>query len=380
MKYLLIDDLAESGWKNVLEKSVVKVDNSIDVATSYESALKKINKSWDIIFLDLRLSEHDHSVANIEDYSGFKILKEIRKSFNEINFCTPIILITASNKVWNIEVMRDNGIEGFYIKEHPDYKFDKKTSRKNLENLQSSFLYLKEIGFKRRVIWELCNSIISQLEIHSYFKTKDNTYANIKERITDKIKLGYTQLFKAQTGFEKSILPGYNESFSFIIFWSILEEITKGFTNILETWNQFYHRNTNWKFRNAEYFIERTDDAIVLNYFRESSRFRRERKTYDESTGEFKKYYGDLPINLSEVVYSLLAAYSIDDNSFKKLCDLFKPLNKYRNDNDFIHSSVFNIANKKLITENAIKEAYLKNTEILKFIKMVLDLKVNNLR
>jgi CheY-like chemotaxis protein len=376
MKYLLIDDLAESGWKIVLEKAVVKEDGSFDFATSYESALEKIKNSWDVIFLDLRLSEHDHNAANVEDYGGFKILKKIRNNFNEINFCTPIILITASNKVWNIEALQENGIDGFYIKEHPDYKFDKKTSRQNLESLQSSFLYLKEIGFKRRVIWELCSSIVSKLGIHSYFKTRDNRYVNIKGRITDKIKLGYTQLFKAQKDFEKSILPAYNESYSFIIFWSILEEITKGFTNILETWDPLYHRDTNWKFRNAEYFIERRKDAIVVNYFRGSRDIRRASKTYDEATSEFKKYYGDLPINLSEQVYSLLAAYSIDDNSFKKLCDLFKPLNKYRNDNDFIHSSVLNIATKKLITENAIKEAYLKNKEILEFIKIVLDLKV----
>lgn len=378
MKYLLIDDLAENGWKSILEKAILKEDGSLDIATSYEAALKKIEYPWELIFLDLRLSEQDHNANSVVEYSGFKLLKEIRKDFKGINFCTPIILITASTKVWNIEALRDNGIDGFYIKEHPDYKFDKETSRQNLESLQTSFLHLKEVGYKRREIWKLCNCIFNKMGTHSYFKTQDKKYANIKGRIVDKIKLGYTQLFKAQTGFEKSILPAYNESFSFIIFWSILEEITKGFTDILETWNPSYHRNTNWKFRNAEYFIERTDDAIILNYYRESSGIYRDNKTYDEATIEFKKYNGDLPINLSDQVYSLLAAYSNDDNAFEKLCALFKPLNKYRNDNDFIHSSVFNIATKQLITENAINEAYQKNKEILELINTILDLKVNN--
>jgi CheY-like chemotaxis protein len=376
MKYLLIDDLAENGWKSILAKAVLKEEGNLEIANSYEAALEKIEYPWELIFLDLRLSEKDHNANSVVDYSGFKLLKEIRKDFKGKNFCTPIIFITASNKVWNIEALRDKGIDGFYIKEHPDYKFDKKASRQNLESLQFSFLHLKEIGSKRREIWELCNCIVNKMGTHPYFKTQDKKYANIKERITDKIKLGYTQLFKAQTGFEKSILPAYNESFSFIIFWSILEEITKGFTNILETWNPPYQRNTNWKFRNAEYFIERRNDAIILNYFREGNGLRNGSKTYDEATIEFKKYHGDLPINLSEQVYSLLAAYSNDDNTFQKLCAMFKPLNKYRNDNDFIHSSVFNIATKKLITENAIKEAYLKNKEILEFIKMILELRV----
>jgi len=377
MKYLLIDDLAEHGWKSILAKAVLKEEGNLDIASSYEVALKKIEYPWDLIFLDLRLSEQDHNAKNIINYSGFNLLIEIRKDFKRENFCTPIILITASNKIWNIELLRNNGIDAFYIKEHPDYKFDKKTSRQNLESLQFSFLHLKEIGSKRREIWKLCNYILNKLGTHSYFKTQDKKYVNIKERITDKIKLGYTQLFKEQTDFEKAILPAYNESFSFIIFWSILEEITKGFTNILETWNPPpYKRDTNWKFRNVEYFIENEKDAIVLNYFKEDKVLRKGSKTYDIATSEFKKYHGDSLINLSEQVYSLLAAYSNDDSAFQKLCEIFKPLNKYRNDNDFIHSSVLNIATMKLITENAKKEAYLKNKEILEFIKMILELRV----
>lgn len=377
MKYLLIDDLAESGWKTILEKAVIKEEGSLDFATSFDAAVGKIKNVWNVIFLDLRLSEHDHNVTSIEHYTGFKILKEIRRGFNEINFCTPIILITASNKIWNIEALRDNGIDGFYIKEHPDYRFDKKMSRQNLENLQASFLDLKMIGFKRREIWELCNSINSKLVDHTYFKTQDKKYSNIKERIISKIKLGYLQLFKQQTNIEKSIFRSYNESFSFITFWSILEEITKGFSDISETWDSSYKRHTNWKFRNTEYFIERNGDEMILNYSRDTfDSYKKGLTYYDSFANESKKYSGDLPINLSEQVYSLLAAYSADDASFQKLCNSFRPLNKFRNDNDFIHSSVLNIVTKKLITESSIENAYKKNKEILTFIKTILDLEV----
>ena len=51
-------------------------------------------------------------------------------------------------------------------------------------------------------------------------------------------------------------------------------------------------------------------------------------------------------------------------------------MNKFRNDNDFIHSSVLNIATKKLVTENAIENAYEKNKEILGFIKIILNLEI----
>ena len=68
--------------------------------------------------------------------------------------------------------------------------------------------------------------------------------------------MGYAQLFQQQTILEKDILLAYNESMSFIIFWSILEEISKGFTKINETWNGRYERRPNWKFNNSEYFTQ----------------------------------------------------------------------------------------------------------------------------
>lgn len=100
MRYLLIDDLAYNGWKSILEKAIIKETNSLNIAVNYSEAREKIKEQWDIIFLDMRLTDLDHNLQQIEEYSGFKILKEIKKDFISINFCTPIILITASNKIW----------------------------------------------------------------------------------------------------------------------------------------------------------------------------------------------------------------------------------------------------------------------------------------
>ena len=45
-KYLLIDDLALKGWKSVIEKVVIKTIGNLEVATSFEEAIKKIEENY----------------------------------------------------------------------------------------------------------------------------------------------------------------------------------------------------------------------------------------------------------------------------------------------------------------------------------------------
>ena len=107
-----------------------------------------------------------------------------------MNFATPIILITATNKIWNVDAFRNYGIDGYYIKEHPNYVFDKETSKQNYNNLKTKFIELKAIGQKRNDIWKLSKDIIDKISKHSYFK-ENKKYENVKDRIIDKLKLGY---------------------------------------------------------------------------------------------------------------------------------------------------------------------------------------------
>lgn len=368
-KCLLIDDLALKGWKSVIEKVVMKTIGNLEVATLFEEALKKLDEKYDVIFLDVRLTEKDHKVNDIKEYTGFKILKEIKKDFLKVNFSTPIILITASNKIWNIDAFRDYGVDAYYIKEHPDYIFSKENSLSNLKNLQNNFLNLVEVGAKRKEIWDLSSSIIQLINKHPYFKDSDSKYHNIKNRIIDKLKLGYSHLFKNQTEIEKKLLFSNNETLSFIIFWSILEEISKGFTDISVTWNDIFNRNGNWKFRNKDYFIEYIikQDSYKINY--------------DPKTGkkdilikdERNKYHNGI-INLSDQIYSLIFAYAKNEER-NFLIQSFKEINKYRNEVDFIHSSVKNILTAKLVDLESNKKAYEMNVKILELIHKIISIK-----
>jgi len=369
MNYLLIDDLSLEGWKDILEKALIKDSGKLDFALDHDSAVNKLNHKYDIIFLDVRLGEKDHYINDIEEYTGYKILKEIKKSFDSKNFSTPIILMTATNKIWNIDAFREYGTDSFFIKEHPDFIFNKETSRKNFEKLQSDFLRLIKISKKRNEVWSLCNSIINGLNKHMYFKDQDIRYQNVTHRIIDKLKLGYSVLFKNQTKLEKDILLTNNESLAFIIFWSILEEITKGFSDINETWDSTYKRKINWKFRNKEYFIEyqtKTND-FKINYNSISKK--------QNNSSEDYKYFNGI-INLSEQVYALIYAYVPNAIEIDKFKTQFQQINGFRNKEDYIHSSVNSIFSKNLITETKKDKTYNMNIEILKFINNILSFKI----
>lgn len=376
-KILLIDDLAGKGWKQVLEETVTK--NPIDIAENIEKAREKLKEKYDLIFLDMRLGETDHkSTLQVEDFGGFNLLKEIKNDFRNINFSTPIILITASNKIWNIDKFKEHGVDFYYIKEHPNYVYSKEYSIENLRQLQDNFIKCIDINKNRSKIWELCNKIINKIEKHPYFDTqKDERYSNIKERIIDKVKLGYYYLFKRPTELGQKILLVNNEAMAFIVFWSILEEIVKGYTDLDETWREVrneegeieYKWTGNWKFRNGKDFIldkkEACQNKMISN--------KEERESKQDQKEDHKIYQEEKHINLSSQVRVLLNCYILDKQRREEIRKKFKEINEYRNQVDYIHSSVLSIFTKGLIDKEQIKECFKKNEEVLHLIIDILE-------
>lgn len=374
-KILLIDDFADKGWKQVLEETVTK--KPIDIAENIEKAKEKIKERYDLIFLDMRLGRIDHENNNVEEFGGFKILQEIKSDFKNTNFSTPIILITASNKIWNIDRFKEYGVDFYYIKEHPNYVYSENYSIENFKRLKNDFKRGKEYSERRYEIWKLCKGIIERIEQHPYFMDKDERYSNVKKRIIDKIKLGYYYLFKESTEMEKEKLLANNESIAFIIFWSILEEIVKGYTDIDETWSKVrnekgeieYKWTGNWKFLNGEDFIldkkEAYQNKMISN--------KQERESKQDQKEDHKIYQEEKHINLSGQMYALLNCYILDNRKQKGIRNKFKEINEYRNQIDYIHSSVLSIFTQKLIDPEQTKKCFKKNEEVLHFIISILE-------
>lgn len=138
--YLLIDDEADRGWNETLK---LLMPNAYGVmwnkkAVDYKGLGTEIrrdieNCKFDIIFLDFRMNGvSEENLTNPEDFSGMKILRTIK----EINPGLQVIMLTATNKGWNVKALLDAGADGYYMKESPEYHFPISYTEQNTKALK----------------------------------------------------------------------------------------------------------------------------------------------------------------------------------------------------------------------------------------------------
>ena len=166
--YLLIDDEAQKGWGEVLK---VLLPNALATiydkkAMNYEDLPQDIRKQieigeFEIIFLDLRMNGvEEESIINPKEFSGMKILNAIK----ERNPGIQVIMFTATNKGWNVKAMLEEGANGYYMKESPEYHFKLSYSRENakafVETIETCLndSYLKGIWLKKNEALKILDS------------------------------------------------------------------------------------------------------------------------------------------------------------------------------------------------------------------------------
>lgn len=370
MKALLIDDEALKGWKEILE--IVLFDKqTIEYATDYNGAKEKLhNNTYDIIFLDLRLNEKDHSEIDINAITGFKILTNlIRDKFSNRNFVTPVIILTASNKIWNINKMLEFGADEYYIKEHPESANNLEFSRQNYIRLKSNVAQLLEKGKKKRDIW------LMLIEIQNLAETKIIN-RNIRKRVQEKLKIGYAILFRDISQIESKLLLFNNEAVAFIVFWSILEEIVKDFfkdrwIKIGEYEGQMVEDE--WVLRNGKHFIKNslsTDGELYVGITKNGSNgYSATSHKIVDGDHRIKHYTGK--IELSRQVYAVMLLEK--EWSTRKANNAFKTLNDYRNKTDFIHGSTSSIFSRNLSTNYNVANSESNCIKMLNFIYDILS-------
>ncbi len=128
-KILFVDDDAEKGWFEIISKllsdfnSIVQLDylgdeiKKISQKEIIDKTICKVSEDdIDIVILDFRLHSDDSVAINIQDVTGFKLLQKIKK----INPGIQVVIFSATNKVWNLQALQDEGADGFVIKESPE--------------------------------------------------------------------------------------------------------------------------------------------------------------------------------------------------------------------------------------------------------------------
>ena len=134
IKYLLIDDNHDKGWSSVFDAIFQQVDTQLGIV-AYQNiaqinenitiAITEIiaeieDKKYQGVLLDLRLTNEDDKPdkgnTEILNFSGGKILKALKDKYPFL----PVIMVTASNKAWNMQQLLDAGADGYFIKEDPE--------------------------------------------------------------------------------------------------------------------------------------------------------------------------------------------------------------------------------------------------------------------
>lgn len=176
---LYIDDNANKGWHEIISKMLagstiqaVVPDNKYqnNIAKLYEEQIKnKITDSISLIMLDLRLYDEDNRSADIQNISGKKLLDIIRINHKGL----PVLITTASNKIWSYEELMKAGADAYWIKEGIDNQFDEKESIENYFRFQWLVENLTDEKYKLlKILADSAVKIISATQSH-WWEKKD---------------------------------------------------------------------------------------------------------------------------------------------------------------------------------------------------------------
>lgn len=220
-KVLLIDDEADKGWEMVIRKwlhgaSVDVVNNSVkNFEELPQDIKKKINDSfYDLYLLDLRLlGTIEDNIYDTNDFSGMKVLKKI-KSINRGN---QVIIMTASNKAWNMKALIDEGADGYYIKESPELQLPQSFSEANFR----SFYHDVQLAFKsgyKKTIFVTIENIIKTLA------SPTNINGSLANEIDTSLRAALNQLLTAK---EKN-----DFAYAYLALFQIIEMICNEFVTI----------------------------------------------------------------------------------------------------------------------------------------------------
>lgn len=172
---LFVDDEAERGWY-VLFKEIITRNNP-NLYIDYLGKKHFVDKSQDeivniivnkvkeddfnIVILDFRLHSDDSYAVNIDGITGYKALCKIK----EYNSGIQVIILSATNKVWNLQKLQEKDANGFVLKESPYNSLDKSFTSRSIKSFIKVTSHTVQNCFKK-MLFEQCNQIIRNINKH----------------------------------------------------------------------------------------------------------------------------------------------------------------------------------------------------------------------
>ncbi len=174
LKVLYVDDEADDGWNELLcyifydvngIKNYEYIGNDIKSKSQEEIiqyVMSKVKEGEiNLVILDLRLSPKDFVSADIKDITGYKLLKSIKLYNRGIQ----VLMLSATNKVWNLQALQNAEVNGFIVKESPENSVDSNFTEESLKHFVN--------------ILNHCNDRIFLKEIWPYIKRLKNKVNNL---------------------------------------------------------------------------------------------------------------------------------------------------------------------------------------------------------
>lgn len=379
-KFLLIDDKADSGWAQVLEfllkkmnhenelDSIQEIKKNLNCDLDYEPILKIISeKKYDLIFLDLRLLEEENylslnTLQSIEEFSGALVLNKIKDQDPSL----PVIMFTASQQAWNFVQLLELGADGYFIKESPDNIFSDNILIQNITGLSIEIANLTKRG--KILSWFYQNSV--KIKNHIDQLTWNE---NVKLRVKEKLDIGFSLLLGKRTEFDKQFLYTDYE-LAFLVYWSCLNEIQS------EMIGYYDGRSTTLTLPSSSIKIIDNSTTTVSKVSISSTGKFHLRFPHYNSMKKITLNSAPIPLDIVKDGYHLkqlsflIPAYILIKygSNFQKFVDEFIILSEIRNHLDFTHSSEYEIKNYSIAGNRNELQAIEDCRDMFRFIYFLL--------
>jgi CheY-like chemotaxis protein len=229
-KILIVEDQLEDGWKsaytelfNIIGNTIMDNELVIFVKTVEEAKIK-IQSCSDIglILLDVRLTEDDRRWTHqdesgncVDDLSGVKLAKYIRRHHNTRT--VPIIAATASSKSWTLEALLEQGINSYWVKGHPSI------INTNALVLESTGDLVGKVNMVMKWSFITKSWVDDLYNIADIVSKTDKTNGLILEK---KAKSLHALLFKSFTPFTKTLSAGLQWNMAFLEIFSCMNDLS----------------------------------------------------------------------------------------------------------------------------------------------------------
>ncbi|GAB4042823.1 hypothetical protein [Spirosoma jeollabukense] len=259
-KILYIDDEYNKGWeqtlKAIFEEAKIEFDcvKELKKGQSRQEVLKLIkdklkSDDWNLILLDIRLTEQDYQEENSINFSGLEALKIIKQH----NPILPVIMFTASTKAKTLDSFTDHGADGFYIKYSPDINRTPATVRNDVTAL---FALVKICLQKYAVLFPFWKGIRDIENVNLIQEKRVGTpeetcfHKRILERLC--MFIGLLKKTYEETAFDRDNFYYEESETAFLTLWSCLNEISECYFEKTSKFHPFNSTNNSCIYLNND--------------------------------------------------------------------------------------------------------------------------------